>query len=259
MSHRGKVTYENSLIACLSSLSSKTLYVCIFSGGTPCRSRTCIAAREKPHWGKSGVPFINSTTGVLSTAAWILALVSCERYLRASETAGGLKIGSREARCSSIERFDQFLNNAIISDGFNIRKCGKLISTWRNKEARWRMECNLRYVTGCWEITPSATTPILPPHVALSNPNRQATYTFQTFQHPFLCLSCWHWESEYLLQHPDYFLCRENISILPVHSIGVSSVKCHQIAHPNEPSRHCTNPQESLLWTDWRFFTSLKD
>lgn len=52
----------------LSSSSARTLYVLIFSCGTLLISRTCIAAREKPHCGTSGVPFMNRTTGVAATA-----------------------------------------------------------------------------------------------------------------------------------------------------------------------------------------------
>lgn len=170
-----KNTYENSLIASLSSLSSKTLYVCIFSGGTPCRSSTCMAAREKPHWGKSGVPFINRTTGVVLTASWIFALVSWERYLRASETAGGLKMGSLEARYIT-NRMLQWVSSESMfwRRSHNIQRYGKLFATYRNEEGRWRRGCNLRYVTGCWEISPSATTPILPPtwhFLGLTAPN----------------------------------------------------------------------------------------
>jgi hypothetical protein len=63
-----KRTHEYSLIEFLSSASSKTLYVFILSLGTSCKSRICITALEKPHWGVSGVPFMNRTKGVDLTA-----------------------------------------------------------------------------------------------------------------------------------------------------------------------------------------------
>jgi len=46
-----------------SSLSSRTLYEANFEGSTPWSPRICTVAREKPHCGADGVPFINSTTG----------------------------------------------------------------------------------------------------------------------------------------------------------------------------------------------------
>lgn len=36
-------------------------------------------AREKPHWGVSGVPFMNKTTGADATALSMACLVSDER------------------------------------------------------------------------------------------------------------------------------------------------------------------------------------
>ena len=69
-------THENSLMSDLNCESSNTLNDLNFSGGTPCISRIWIAALEKPHCGCSGVPFMNSTTGVDSTAR--------ERFCRAS-------------------------------------------------------------------------------------------------------------------------------------------------------------------------------
>jgi curli biogenesis system outer membrane secretion channel CsgG len=36
-------------------------------------------ALEKPHWGISGVPFMNKTTGADSTALSMACLVSCDR------------------------------------------------------------------------------------------------------------------------------------------------------------------------------------
>jgi len=61
---KSRGTNENSLIALLSSSSARTLYVFIFSGGTPWISRIWTTAREKPHWGSAGVPFMKSTTGL---------------------------------------------------------------------------------------------------------------------------------------------------------------------------------------------------
>lgn len=40
-------------------------------------------ALEKPHWGVSGVPFMNSTTGADATALSIACRVSADRNLRA--------------------------------------------------------------------------------------------------------------------------------------------------------------------------------
>lgn len=78
-----RVTYENSLIPLLNSSSANTLYVCIFSGGTPWRSRTWTAALENPHCGASGVPFMNRTTGLDSIAFWIVARASVLRHRKA--------------------------------------------------------------------------------------------------------------------------------------------------------------------------------
>lgn len=53
-------------------------------------------AREKPHWGVSGVPFMKSTTGAEATALSIAALVS-EDKRRAWRTEGRVKAGVRTA------------------------------------------------------------------------------------------------------------------------------------------------------------------
>jgi len=83
-------THENSLIPFLNSGSSSTLYVRIFSCGTPCRSKTCMTAREKPHCGNSGVPFIKRTSGEASMAFWICTRASEERSRRrANDVAAG--------------------------------------------------------------------------------------------------------------------------------------------------------------------------
>lgn len=66
-------------IPCRSSGSSRTLNAVNFLGSTPCSPRICILARENPHCGVSGVPFINRTTGADSTALSIAALVSEDR------------------------------------------------------------------------------------------------------------------------------------------------------------------------------------
>jgi hypothetical protein len=52
-----------------------------FSGSTPSTPRIWIVAREKPHCGVSGVPFMNRTTGLVATALSIAALVSLDRSL----------------------------------------------------------------------------------------------------------------------------------------------------------------------------------
>ena len=74
---------------CRSSLSSKTSNVLSFSGGTPWMSSTCTAAREKPHWGASGLPFMKSTTGVEETASRSFARASSLRNRRATKAADG--------------------------------------------------------------------------------------------------------------------------------------------------------------------------
>jgi hypothetical protein len=56
-------------------------------------------AREKPHWGVSGVPFMKSTTGAEPTALSIAALVS-EDKRRAWRMEGRVKAGVRTA-CSA--------------------------------------------------------------------------------------------------------------------------------------------------------------
>lgn len=78
---RPESAHENSLIPLLSSSSSSTLYVFSLSDDTPCRSSTCIAARENPHMGVSGVPFMNNTTGLEETAFWIWARASFDSSL----------------------------------------------------------------------------------------------------------------------------------------------------------------------------------
>ena len=63
-------------IPCLNSESSNTLKAANLLGSTPCRPRTWMLAREKPHWGVSGVPFMKRTTGAEATAlsmAWRVA------------------------------------------------------------------------------------------------------------------------------------------------------------------------------------------
>lgn len=61
------------------SLSSSTLTAANFSGSTPCSPRIWIEAREKPHCGVSGVPFMKRTTGVFSRVLLISFFVSSER------------------------------------------------------------------------------------------------------------------------------------------------------------------------------------
>lgn len=54
-------------------------------------------ARENPHWGVSGVPFMNRTTGADATALSIAALVS-EDKRRAWRTEGSGTAGERTGR-----------------------------------------------------------------------------------------------------------------------------------------------------------------
>jgi hypothetical protein len=86
-------------IPCLSSSSSRTLNAVNFCGLTPWSPRIWIAAREKPHCGVSGVPFINSTTGAEATALSIAERTSVERkdFCRAAKRGErrGLRRGRR--------------------------------------------------------------------------------------------------------------------------------------------------------------------
>lgn len=56
-----------SLMPSRSSWSSRQLKATIFSSGTPWTSRIWQTAREKPHWGMDGVPFMKRTSGCLLT------------------------------------------------------------------------------------------------------------------------------------------------------------------------------------------------
>lgn len=74
---------QKTLLPCLRASSSSTLNAVNFAGSTPCRPRIWMLALEKPHWGVSGVPFMNSTTGADATALSIACRVSADRNLRA--------------------------------------------------------------------------------------------------------------------------------------------------------------------------------
>jgi len=65
---------------CLNSSSSRTLNAVNFCGSTPCIPKTCMLALEKPHWGSSGVPFMNNTTGEFATALSMAPLVSSDSH-----------------------------------------------------------------------------------------------------------------------------------------------------------------------------------
>ncbi len=62
----------------LSSWSSRQLNVFSFSGLTPWTCMTWMTARENPHMGISGVPFINTTRGLDLTAPSIFDRASVE-------------------------------------------------------------------------------------------------------------------------------------------------------------------------------------
>lgn len=62
----------------LNSSSSSTLKAVNFAGLTPCMPRIWMLAREKPHCGVSGVPFMKSTTGAEATALSMAVRVSVE-------------------------------------------------------------------------------------------------------------------------------------------------------------------------------------
>ena len=98
-----QITYEYSLIELLSSGSTRTSYDCIFSEGTPCRSSIWTTAREKPHWGMSGVPFMKSTSGLALTAPSIFARTSwvmkrSEPSLWAAKVFGTVLVADRRNR-----------------------------------------------------------------------------------------------------------------------------------------------------------------
>jgi hypothetical protein len=61
-----------------SSSFSSTLKAANFCGSTPWRPRISMLAREKPHCGVSGVPFMNSTTGDEATALSMACRVASE-------------------------------------------------------------------------------------------------------------------------------------------------------------------------------------
>lgn len=69
----------NRYAPCLSSSSSSTLYAANLFGSTPCIPKMVILVLENPHWGRSGVPFINNTTEFEATALSIVTLVSVDR------------------------------------------------------------------------------------------------------------------------------------------------------------------------------------
>lgn len=85
----GQEGKENHNIPDLSASSSNTLNAVNFPGSTPCRLRIWILARENPHCGVSGVPFMNSTTGADPTASVMAVLVSADRKRRVMEPAAG--------------------------------------------------------------------------------------------------------------------------------------------------------------------------
>src|SRR3954469_3225941 len=70
---------EYSLIPCLISGSWRTSTVSYFA---PRRSRIAIARLEKPHWGKSAVPFMNSTISSFLTRSAMRAVGSLTGCLR---------------------------------------------------------------------------------------------------------------------------------------------------------------------------------
>ena len=73
-------------------------------GSTPCKPKIWILAREKPHCGVSGVPFIKSTTGAVDTALSIADLVSSDSS-RAWRKEGPWKDGARKAGVCGFKKF----------------------------------------------------------------------------------------------------------------------------------------------------------
>jgi len=55
-------------------------------------------AREKPHCGNSGVPFMKRTTGDVETALSMAARVESERLRRMGWWSGNAKVGLKDAR-----------------------------------------------------------------------------------------------------------------------------------------------------------------
>lgn len=99
-------------LPCRNSRSSSTLNATNFLGSTPCRPKIWILAREKPHCGVSGVPFINNTTGAVATALSIAALVSVDsrRAWRVegswkAAVRGCTKFAGRESGRNTLEGF----------------------------------------------------------------------------------------------------------------------------------------------------------
>ena len=88
----------------LRSLSSNTLNAVNFLGSTPCIPRICIDVLEKPHWGVSGVPFMNRTTGAEATALSMAVRTSCDSSLVCSSDCDTL--GRRELWVVDGERED---------------------------------------------------------------------------------------------------------------------------------------------------------
>lgn len=90
--------FSNFHIPDLRSSSSNTLNAVNFCGLTPCRPRIWIAARENPHCGVSGVPFMNRTTGAEATALSIAERTSVDRKDFWRTAKRGERSGLRMAR-----------------------------------------------------------------------------------------------------------------------------------------------------------------
>lgn len=88
---------DDGLLPCLSSSSSSTLNAENFLGSTPCSPRIWMLALENPHCGVSGVPFMNSTTGLEATALSMAARVSVDssRRWNGERRIGGKELGQR--------------------------------------------------------------------------------------------------------------------------------------------------------------------
>src|SRR4026209_401689 len=83
----------NSLMPWRLSAAASTFTV--WNCCTPHAFSTCTASAEKPHCGAWGVPFMNSTTGWLSTCCLIRCWVSMSSfYLSARNTGDSSQIGA---------------------------------------------------------------------------------------------------------------------------------------------------------------------
>ena len=100
----------------LNSLSSSTLNAVNFSGSTPCMPRICMLAREKPHCGVSGVPFMKRTTGADATAlsmAWRISSESMRICIGARKRGAVAEGRGRVARVAARKACSQLITHDV--------------------------------------------------------------------------------------------------------------------------------------------------